>query len=232
MGETGCKYGDCFGTENGNLGVKIWPSLCTRYPTDATTNGLYCRDVSGEKRLYVAPDAGARTFRQVRGLTATPIDGPAIGSFALNGGTSGTDLINTRNGVGGLPGELSGLNPRGANIGATVFRNFSCARYWEVNSDEFVHFAVDITAGANSKFTLQTSTDYTVWTPRVAFQVDNRGVTQTRRHYVFLHTNTIIGLVPNQVAVLDSRIHCEISGGSATLSEFQIYSEWNTSVMY
>lgn len=228
-----CKYGDCFGTENGNLGVKIWPSLCTRYPTDATTNGLYCRDVSGEKRLYVAPDAGARTFRQVRGFALSgPVDGPAISSFDLNGGTTGTDLINTRNGIGGLQGELTGLNPRGANIGASVLRNFSCARTWEVNLDEFIHFAVDIVAGANSKFILQTSTNYSTWTTRVAFQVDNRGITQTRRHYVFLHTNTIIGLVPNQVAVLDSRVNTTISGGSAILSEFQIYSEWNTSVKY
>lgn len=220
-GETGCKYGDCFGTENGNLGVKIWPSLCTRYPTDATTNGLYCRDVNGDKRLYVAPDAGVNTIRQERGMAVSgPVDGPAISSFALNGGTSGTALINTRNGATPLNTEWQ-INPRGVNCGAVQMRNFSCARNWFFNVLDEMSFAVDISAGANAKFVISTSTDYTVWSPRRAVQVDNTGL-GARRVYVFLSAGTWITVPAGGGASIDSRVTCSISGGSATLSEFGI----------
>jgi hypothetical protein len=229
-----CQFGDGIGIVDGKISPIIWPTTCERYPVGANLNGLTLRDVGGVKKLYVTPDAGTFVERQVKGIAVTgPLDGPNITSYNLSAGNTGVALVNTRNG-GGTPlsSTLSGVVGGRTNCGATVLRNTSCARNWRVNVNDYVHFMVSIGAGANATFILKTSTDYTNWTVRVSASTDNRGVSQTRNLRVFLNTNTLYDLAPSQVILHDLIVELHISGGSATLSEFQIYSESNVNVNY
>lgn len=155
----GCKFGCGIGIDaDGKPSIMFHAPACDAITTGGGAySGIACitNPVTGEKEIFVAPDAGGRAGRQAQLISGTFLGG-SVGSLTFNTANSGNAIYHT-------------------TAGLTV-TNYSCARTQTVGVQLHSVLNMNVSAGAKCVFKLEDSTNGATWTPRIEHAYDNTGL--------------------------------------------------------